>query len=104
MSVAVNKCGITKYVKGYVDELFWGSSNGSNQKAILENYLQYLGCSTAEHNICYPDDCQETKVTVTCSLAVEGILSSVQDNVVTFIVDIGEYSELFETEFTKQFD
>ena len=106
MTVAVNKCNITKQVKGYLDALYWGAKNGSKIDAILENYIGYLNCATVKPEPCYKDDCKEFFLRYVCDLEITDITSVVKENTVTFTVNLEDINvnNLFSKQFSKQFN
>src|SRR5580765_1933777 len=66
---ATNKCNIVELVNGLVAQMQWGIA--TDEAEMLENYIMYLGCG--ETIPCYPDDCSNPTIHVTCSLTTTGI-------------------------------
>ena len=88
--MAVNKCNITGYIKPILDKSRIGIKYNLSSKAILENYTQWLNCSTETINVCYPDNCVNVPLVYTCSMALARITSTIFNRVITFSITDGD--------------
>lgn len=92
----INKCNIINNAVDKVVKLQWGTiySKGKDtelNKAILENYLYQLNCSTLilDNKPCYPDSCSNPTTVFNCSLLGGNISSviSIDANTITFSIN-----------------
>lgn len=89
--IVAAKCNITKYALDKLHQIQWGfkPKDKIGDDIILENYLEYLDCSTVKPYICHPDNCVNETIILVCEVLVEGITYSIaEDNkTVTFSVN-----------------
>jgi hypothetical protein len=79
--VAVNKCNISSYIIDEINNLIWGYKCVDNTNAILENYIQYIGCADANLVTCFPDNCNNPTINFTCTLSIaNGIIAIVDQD------------------------
>ena len=91
MIVGVNKCNIIEYSLSKVNELLWGMKATVNvDKAILENYLQYLDCPTVELATINPDICSNPTINFRCQLSSGAIIVNISSNTGILIFSIDE--------------
>ncbi len=60
------KCNITGFTLEQLNKLLWGFSCKVHTDAILENYAEYLNCSTVNLPICNEADCTNEPVILWC--------------------------------------
>lgn len=87
MIVGVNKCNITNIALEEANKLFWGFRCKDSRAIFLENYMQYLKCSTLSSVTCYPDNCVNPTIHNTCNIIINAISFSIVGNVITFFID-----------------
>lgn len=106
---AINKCNITSYVLPKIEALHLLLKCEDYDDQILENYIQYLSCSTYTHVTCSPDNCSNPVIVFVCTMALTKISEQVNNtNNVTFYIANGDlsnfqapltYSWSFDTRF-----
>jgi hypothetical protein len=87
--VGVNKCNITKFTNIELNKINFGSKYNLSSKEILENYIQFLNCPTVNINICYPDNCNNSTIDFTCTIAISAISQIIDNRTITFFLDLG---------------
>lgn len=84
----VAKCNITSLALSKLNELYWATKYKNLDDKILENYAESLGCSDME--ICNPSDCVNETEIFNCSLSINKISYTIDENTVTFYIADGD--------------
>lgn len=86
--MGVSKCNIIGLVIDKVNALKWGivCDSKDNDDLILDNYADFLNCTTIPRDSCNPDNCINPTIVVVCNLVISSILYSIDinTNTVTF--------------------
>jgi hypothetical protein len=84
------KCNITSLALSKLNELYWGTKNRDLNDRILENYIENLDCSNIDLEICESNDCINETEIFNCSISINKISSSINENVITFFIADGD--------------
>lgn len=92
MTVAA-KCNITGFVLDELSPMFYGLKCKDNSYAIVENYIESLGCTNINLQICNPADCENNPTVFECEFNIvrTTVVINGDGNLVTFNVSEEDY-------------